>query len=323
MLTGVALVGALPRRERRFHVGRSRAPRHPDARGTAVDAVLGRRARQPGATTASRTTSPSTSPTTTARSRSSRARPGCSTRGTRTYFKSRLGWSSALIEPELENVPAPDHRWTLGVRRGPDDRGSPHPARRGDPERRNRRPEALSRRRHQPAPAPRGARRTRAGAAVARVPRPHRRRRSRVARSHRGEHAARPFRSTSVPSGYEAPSTPSGYVLVGRSRHPNGVELLYSDGLFTVSVLEQRGEVDWNGLPKRRRPRPRWAATVRRRYVGARRRRARVGARRHRVHVRVRRATRRDRRRWSPGSRRAGARSSKVADYVLGPFGWN
>ena len=40
-------------------------------------------------------------------------------RGTRTYFKSRLGWSSALIEPEAENVPAPDHRWTLSVRRGP------------------------------------------------------------------------------------------------------------------------------------------------------------------------------------------------------------
>ena len=30
--------------------------------------------------------------------------------GTRTYFKSRLGWSSALVEPEPENVPAPDHR---------------------------------------------------------------------------------------------------------------------------------------------------------------------------------------------------------------------
>ena len=52
-----------------------------------------------------------------------------------------------------------------------------------------------------------------------------------------------------VPPGYEVPRTPSGYVLVGRSQHPNGIELLYSDGLFTVSVLEQRGDLDWNGLP--------------------------------------------------------------------------
>ena len=45
--------------------------------------------------------------------------------GTRTYFKSRLGWSSALVEPEPENVPPPDHRWTLRVRRGPTIVGRP------------------------------------------------------------------------------------------------------------------------------------------------------------------------------------------------------
>jgi hypothetical protein len=51
-----------------------------------------------------------------------------------------------------------------------------------------------------------------------------------------------------VPAGYEAPSTPSGYVLIGRSRHPNGIELLYSDGLFTMSVLEQLGDLDTDGM---------------------------------------------------------------------------
>jgi hypothetical protein len=45
--------------------------------------------------------------------------------GTRTYFKNRLGWSSALIEPLPENVPAPDHRWTLRVRPGPTIVGRP------------------------------------------------------------------------------------------------------------------------------------------------------------------------------------------------------
>ena len=44
------------------------------------------------------------------------------------------------------------------------------------------------------------------------------------------------------------PSTPSGYVLIGRSQHPNGIELLYSDGVFTVSVLEQRGDLDTSGM---------------------------------------------------------------------------
>ena len=101
-------------------------------------------------------------------------------RGTRTYFKSRLGWSSALIEPEPENVPAPDHRWTLSVRRGPAIVGRPTQlveATRSDGTAAQKlyldadtnlllRREVLDARR--------------AGAAIARVPRPHRRQRARA-----------------------------------------------------------------------------------------------------------------------------------------------
>jgi hypothetical protein len=53
-----------------------------------------------------------------------------------------------------------------------------------------------------------------------------------------------------VPAGYRAPeSAGSGYVLVSRSQHDNGINLVYSDGLFSVSVLEQRGDLDWGALP--------------------------------------------------------------------------
>jgi negative regulator of sigma E activity len=56
-------------------------------------------------------------------------------------------------------------------------------------------------------------------------------------------------RLSSLPSGYRAPSSTRGYDLVTRSRHPDGVLLFYSDGLFTVSVFEQQGELNWGALP--------------------------------------------------------------------------
>jgi hypothetical protein len=56
-------------------------------------------------------------------------------------------------------------------------------------------------------------------------------------------------RLSSLPSGYRAPSSTAGYELVTRSRHPDGVLLFYSDGLFTVSVFEQQGELNWSALP--------------------------------------------------------------------------
>ena len=108
--------------------------------------------------------------------------------GTRTYFKSRLGWSSALVEPEPENVPAPDHRWTLARAEWSLDRGPSDPTGRSDTCQRDRGREAVPRRRHQSAPAPRGPGHARTGAAVTVVPRPRHRRRSGAERSTRRAH---------------------------------------------------------------------------------------------------------------------------------------
>jgi sigma-E factor negative regulatory protein RseB len=54
-----------------------------------------------------------------------------------------------------------------------------------------------------------------------------------------------------VPSGYQAPTTLGrGYRLLGQYRQPDGtLQLYYSDGLFTLSLFEQRGTVDWGALP--------------------------------------------------------------------------
>jgi hypothetical protein len=53
----------------------------------------------------------------------------------------------------------------------------------------------------------------------------------------------------STPDGYRAPSSPAGFDLLTRSRHPDGVLLFYSDGVFSASVFEQRGDLDWSALP--------------------------------------------------------------------------
>ena len=54
-----------------------------------------------------------------------------------------------------------------------------------------------------------------------------------------------------VPSGDPAPRfVGRGYRLLGRYRQPDGsVQLYYGDGLFTLSLFEQRGAVDWGSLP--------------------------------------------------------------------------
>ena len=61
-----------------------------------------------------------------------------------------------------------------------------------------------------------------------------------------------PEKVASLPGGYDAPQTvASNYVLAGRYLRDDGVvQLYYSDGLFGVSLFEQRGDLDWNGLPR-------------------------------------------------------------------------
>jgi hypothetical protein len=63
---------------------------------------------------------------------------------------------------------------------------------------------------------------------------------------------AAPKKLVSVPKGYDAPSLiGTRYALVGRYLRDDGaVQLYYSDGLFGVSLFEQRGALDWNGLPR-------------------------------------------------------------------------
>jgi len=54
-----------------------------------------------------------------------------------------------------------------------------------------------------------------------------------------------------IPSGYTAPKTLGrGFRLLGRYRQPDGtIQLYYGDGLFTLSLFEQRGTIDWGALP--------------------------------------------------------------------------
>jgi hypothetical protein len=60
----------------------------------------------------------------------------------------------------------------------------------------------------------------------------------------------------------------SGFRLLGRYEQPGGaVQLFYSDGLFSLSLFEQPGDVEWAALPEGGRPdtvdseRARWYAT--------------------------------------------------------------
>jgi sigma-E factor negative regulatory protein RseB len=53
-----------------------------------------------------------------------------------------------------------------------------------------------------------------------------------------------------APGGYLAPDSIDGYRLLGVYEHPDGmVQMYYGDGLFTLSLFEQSGSVDWESLP--------------------------------------------------------------------------
>jgi sigma-E factor negative regulatory protein RseB len=58
-----------------------------------------------------------------------------------------------------------------------------------------------------------------------------------------------------VPDGFTAPHHLGAFLLLGRYRHPDGtLQLFYGDGLFSLSVFEQGGLVDWDAMPEGGRP---------------------------------------------------------------------
>jgi hypothetical protein len=54
-----------------------------------------------------------------------------------------------------------------------------------------------------------------------------------------------------VPDGFVAPAELGSFRLLGRYEHPDGtLQLFYGDGLFSLSVFEQDGLVDWGSVPE-------------------------------------------------------------------------
>ena len=238
-----------------------------------VDDVEGR-AVGAGAGDATPTARSRSAPPTATRSSTRAAAPTCATTS---------GWTGLVVEPTAHDLPAPDRRWALVHRRDPHGGGTSGDRGRwpAAPRRRRRRsgwrsttpPVCCSRRE---VLGPDGA-----VAAVGAV-HDHRRAASRARRRRTpptGVRSPTAEKLTSVPDGYHAPGSPAGFELVTRSRHPDGVLLFYSDGVFTASVFEQQGDLDWGALPTvaptrsspTRATRTYHEAEWRRRGVGARR----------------------------------------------------
>jgi hypothetical protein len=169
--------------------------------------------------------------------------------GRRTYLRDKLGWTGAVVEPAAEKLPDPTRRWDLAT--GPSRTIAGRPA------------TVVLAKRSDGTPAERLFVDDDTGLVLGRqVLGPD----GRVQRSvrflaveigpvngpvsaPRGVHSATAEKLSSVPEGYRAPELLDGYELVTRSRHPDGVLLFYSDGVFTASVFEQQGDLDWGALP--------------------------------------------------------------------------
>jgi len=169
--------------------------------------------------------------------------------GHRTYLHDDLGWTGLSVEPTVRQLPAPDARWSLGVAGTRVVAGRPSTV-----------VEAV---RTDGTPAQRLMVDDATGLVLAReVLGPD----GRVERSLRftsidvderaprsvtppdDVHTPTAAKLTSVPDGYRAPTSAAGFELVTRSRHPDGVLLFYSDGVFTASVFERQGELAWDAL---------------------------------------------------------------------------
>jgi hypothetical protein len=169
--------------------------------------------------------------------------------GTRAYFHDGSGWTSVLIEPTAKGMPAPDESWDLATRPGRTVAG--------------RHTTLVVAKRADGSVAQRLFVDDDTGLLLARAVLGSD---GRVERSVTFQSIeigaatsvdvpghAQPQRTealASVPDGYDAPSSPTrGYELVTRSRLGDGVLFFYSDGLFSASVYEQRGDLNWDALP--------------------------------------------------------------------------
>ena len=169
--------------------------------------------------------------------------------GRRTYLRNKLGWTGALVEPAPGQLPSPTHRWNLTTAAGRTVAGRPTTV--------------VVASRPDGTPAQRLFVDDATGLLLGRQvlgPDGHVQRSVRFltvdigalgepVAAPRGVHNATAKALSSTPDGYRAPESLDGYELVTRSRHPDGVLLFYSDGVFTASVFEQQGELDWSALP--------------------------------------------------------------------------
>ncbi len=242
--------------------------------------------------------------------------------GRRTYLRDRLGWTGALVEPAAGELPAPGHRWSLTLGSPRTVAGRPTTvvvAERGDGTVAQRLfvddatglllgrqvlgPDGHVQRSVQFVTVDVGDGDTSVSAP-------------------RGVDTGKAKALSSVPDGYRAPTSLGGFELVTRSQHPDGVLLFYSDGVFTTSVFEQRGDLDWGSLP---------SGGTDSRLAGSRARTYHepsgdvvVWARNGLVYTCVSDApsdTFASMIEQFAGSDRSTPES--VVDYVLGPFGWN
>ena len=171
--------------------------------------------------------------------------------GRRTYLRNALGWTGVVVEPTTQHLPEPGGHWNLATGAASTVAGRPATV--------------VVARRSNGVPAQRLAVDDDTGLLLAREvlgPRGEVQRSVRFSSIDIGSaaisgtiDAPSGVRSptakalASIPDGYRAPQTLGGYDLITRSRHPDGVLLFYSDGLFTASVFEQQGDLDWGSLP--------------------------------------------------------------------------
>jgi hypothetical protein len=170
--------------------------------------------------------------------------------GKRTYLRDRLGWTGLVVEPTVRDLPDPDHRWGLSTAGTRTVAGRPATV--------------VEASREDGTPAQRLVVDDATGLLLGReVLGPSGRversvQFSRIDIGDRASSATGPpndvrtptaEKLTSTPDGYRAPGAAAGFELVTRSRHPDGMLLFYSDGVFTASVFEQQGDLDWGALP--------------------------------------------------------------------------